>query len=570
MARVPANFAVSIDLRSCATDAGPAWASFDPVRVVFAGYVSACDEPHARIAHAYRRWGNALSAHVLGEYAAAIVDPPAGTVLLVQDSLGVRPLFFRQCGATLTVASTMGALLAPGRLPEFDEEYVADLLATGLRPFERTPWTGVERLALGRSVHVRNGARSVVQPWSPRDERLRSGADDDERFRALVDDAVSGALPRAGTVVCELSGGLDSTTVLAFAARARPDVEALTLTSGSGAGGGDEPYATAAAAALGVRRHAIDTDDHLPYSDLAMAFTAEPGGEIHLAKQRAYEAFLECRGVDVVLTGLGGDVVFAGPDIRPHHLADGVLGLRWPTAFGAIRRWQRGDRTPRAWTSWFTQFALRSAWRHVRGRTLDAPGGSLPDWLEPGFVRRCDLRARRELQWAPRLRRPGAQYLWQHVYSQAALAASERTLQSRAQTRHPLFHRPLVEFMCALEEELRRPPGDDRVLQRRALHGILPDVVRTRRSKGGAQMQRDRAFLASEAWYRMLTDQPRIVARGWVQPRAWRTAVDRARFGVKSHPLHFDTATLLECWLRNVEAFGGCDAGSVHGAATVR
>ena len=117
--------------------------------------------------------------------------------------------------------------------------------------------------------------------------------------------------------------------------------------------------------------------------------------------------------------------------------------------------------------------------------------------------------------------------------------------------RHPLLYRPLVEFMLAVPWEHFVQPGRDRIVQRRATAGLLPDLIRNRRSKasGTAMLQRS----MGEHWeaVRPLTLGRRLGALGLVDPPAFRQACERMRHGVLNKQLRYLAAGLsLEMWLR--------------------
>jgi asparagine synthase (glutamine-hydrolysing) len=151
----------------------------------------------------------------------------------------------------------------------------------------------------------------------------------------------------------------------------------------------------------------------------------------------------------------------------------------------------------------------------------------------------------------PRLRGAGRQYLWESVYRMANDEASSAFRGSLpVTTRHPLLHRPLVEFMLALPADLRASPADDRILQRRALVDRLPDAIRTRKTKGSDQRIRDRLQGQSPEWMAMMADRPRIVERGWVDGDLWRAQLQRARFGLVDGLGSFSAAMSAEAWLR--------------------
>jgi hypothetical protein len=116
--------------------------------------------------------------------------------------------------------------------------------------------------------------------------------------------------------------------------------------------------------------------------------------------------------------------------------------------------------------------------------------------------------------------------------------------------RHPLLYRPLVEFALALPWEQLQTPDQDRVIQRRALAGVLPEMIRTRRTKATGGDLVVRGF--RDAWPRIqhLLRATRVADLGLVEPVAFREACARLRHGVFGTHLRFFMATLsLEMWL---------------------
>ena len=136
-------------------------------------------------------------------------------------------------------------------------------------------------------------------------------------------------------------------------------------------------------------------------------------------------------------------------------------------------------------------------------------GADIFSFCSPVITRGVGLTSSMGPQTAPRVREPGTQYLWECIYRMAAIDANSAfQLHLTADTRHPLFHRPLVEFMLSLDPSLRAWGRNDRILQRRALADRLPEAVRTRMTKGSDQQLREREQMKNETWQRMLTKTP--------------------------------------------------------------
>lgn len=505
------------------------------------------------LVNAYRGSGVSVSAAVLGHYAAVIVDREANRVLLIQDSLGMRTLFYVLAGSHLTISSDIKTLLAATRTTNLNPAFFAEFLSGGQKPHHQTPYSGVARLGLGHTVIIKDAHASSFQPWSPPKTTLRAHSSlVEEKLRNLLDEAAATMVPREGTVLCDLSGGLDSTTVLMSALKFRDDIQALTLI-GSRRLTGDEKYARQLAERLGLRWHTIDIDSNLPYSLQPDVVAGEPGDEDVLPLQLARLELLERTEAKVALTGQFGDALFGSSGgLQPYHLADPISVGQLLKAVRIARNWRDYQYGHRAWLHPLIYFGLTKAWRHWRRQSLRRLYRHPPDWLSRSFVRQCGLDRGVVFQSVPRVREAGKQYLWENAYHTARLLSSDYRTCAGADVRHPLMHRPLVEFMLGLDSELRFNAQTDRLLQRRALHDRLPSTILERTTKGRFQEIYDRAFSDSD-WLRMLSDSPRLIEMGWVDGPTWTKTVARARFGVVTRRQEFDAAVTTECWLRNLE-----------------
>ncbi len=495
-----APFVLEVDLRTFKTRGCPRPLFADNLVVAYVGYVSSAqrslDPEEARLAlcAAYTADGAMLSASLLGQFAAVIVDANSRRVLLVQDSLGLRTLYYRVSKDRLIAATHLVAVASEEPAIHVDEAYFAEYLASGNHALKRTPIQEIARLSCGETVVVTAAGSTTLRPWSPPTTRsgrrsIPAQTDFALELRRLVDEAVGGALPRHGSVVCELSGGLDSSSVFTTALKAGVATEPLTLTSSGGRyTGEDQAYAAQMAEAAGTTWHRLDVDAFAPCSKIADALSGEPGGETLVAIQNAYAAELAAADAAVVLTGHGGDLVFGYGGLPPMHIGNPLVQGRIASSIAAARRWAAANDGLRPWTYYFSLYAVAPAFLHLRGRSLMAHlGGAPPRWLSRPFLDAHGLGDRTRMQRAPRVPLPGMQYLWEHAFTMAnAQAVLPYRATLRTQTRHPLFHRPLVEFMFGVDPHLRSNGSQDRVLQRMALCDRLPEF------RAGAPHERQR------------------------------------------------------------------------------
>lgn len=507
---------------------------------------------------AYLRWGGALARHVLGQFAAAIIDHDDRSVTLVQDSIGIRQLFYAMHGGGFQFASRLTDLVAMLRPGELDAEYFADTLARAMPCTARTPWRGVRRLRYGATVTWRGDRCTTAMPWDPTHAATPPALADHEYEEALRERLTAAVAPMVRareTVWCHLSGGLDSTTVLVTALALGQRVEPITFVDPARTDFGDTEIARGVAAALDVPWHTIDVRRTRPFSDVPCDFRGEPGAETHGARQAAFHAMLRAHRVDAVLTGMGGDVTFGSLDCPPHHLADALRRFEPVRLWRLLGEHRRADPQRRSLLHWLVNAAVRPAVRHALRRRIGKAGAAqpLPSWLNVEFVRAHDLRGRARAQDTPRHPEAGRHALWEEVYLQAADLTPAAGAGSPADARHPLLERRLLEFMFSIPFEQRQRPDADRWLQRRALRDVLPRAVVERRGKGSGQRPFDEGLRAGLEWLELLRDRPRLVAAGFVDARRWRAEIDRASFGLYESLPHFAMAACIECWLRRRE-----------------
>src|SRR5581483_2072925 len=167
------DFFLDVDLQSFNVLAFPDLLSHQGLVIAFSGYLATASgtrsapDPALQVAAAYRRHGTRLSAELLGQYSAAIVDPAARRLVLVQDSLGLQPLFYLLESDRARASSNLEWLAAARWPAELDEEYFAEFITCGRNSARRTPFRGIERLACGTTLSIGRGRVSALRPWAP-------------------------------------------------------------------------------------------------------------------------------------------------------------------------------------------------------------------------------------------------------------------------------------------------------------------------------------------------------------------------------------------------------------------
>ena len=196
--------------------------------------------PDARlILSAYARWGERCVDRLSGEFAFALADAGRGGVLIARDQLGVRPLqVHRRRGAVAFATTALSLCALEGVGHELDRERVGEWLAL-VPETERTFVAGISTLPAGTCAWVDADGLRRRRYWTIDADRIverGSPAVYAAELREAFERSVERRLPANGSVGVLLSGGLDSTSVAATAARLRPDDPIPTYTAAPPAG----------------------------------------------------------------------------------------------------------------------------------------------------------------------------------------------------------------------------------------------------------------------------------------------------------------------------------------------
>jgi asparagine synthase (glutamine-hydrolysing) len=267
------------------------------------------------IAHGWEEFGEACPEALNGMFALAVWDRRGERLFLARDRMGEKPLYYAHADGALVFASELRALLAhPALASRLDLRGMARYLAFDFVPDPHTIVEGVRKLAPGHSLtHDAGGTRRRAYweiPFAP-DESV-SEAGWCERIRAQLDEAVRLRLESDVPLGCFLSGGIDSTSVTATAARRRGGIR--TFSVGFAEAAYDERrYASLVAERCGTQHEALIV------SPAAAAAVLDDLGRLMdepLADMAFVPLYLLARAargsVTVALTGDGGDELFAG------------------------------------------------------------------------------------------------------------------------------------------------------------------------------------------------------------------------------------------------------------------
>ena len=485
---------------------------------------------------AWQKWGPDCLPRLHGMFAFAIYDTAARTLFLARDRLGVKPLFYVPLSdGSLAFASELKGLTAhPLLRRDIDPLAIEDYLAWGYVPDHRSILAGVHKLPAGHWLMLRHGAAlpQPVQWWdvSFADRRQGRAADLEAELLHLLRQAVTSRMVADVPLGAFLSGGVDSSSVVALMAEAsRTPVNTCSI--GFDEASLDESaYARLVAERFGTSHFTrIVGSDEFQQLDALVGMFDEPFADASaLPAWRVSQLARET--VTVALSGDGADEALAGYRRHRFHQGEERLrrflpaGLRRPVfgALGAI--YPKADWAPQPLRAkaTFQSLALDGAQGYAR-----AVGFAPPELREklytPDFLReRMDYRA--EQAFVSLMRQaPSRSGLDQAQYADLKfwlpgdiLTKVDRTSMAVGlEAREPLLDHRLVELAAALPEGLRLRGGQGKWLMKRAMRRYLPDEVLFRPKQGFVTpiSQWLRGPLASAA--RAVSSSTALASTGW-------------------------------------------------------
>jgi asparagine synthase (glutamine-hydrolysing) len=273
-------------------------------------FTSDCDTEV--VLKAYARWGKGCLKKLRGMFAFAIWDEQVGSLFLSRDRLGIKPLYYTKTADGLAFSSEVRTLMDCGLVERrLSPAGLNSYLAFGSTSEPLTIVEGVFSIKPGCFAEVVGSDIHIEEYWSVADEP-KAERDASNEIKSVVRSAVLTELDADVPVGVFLSGGIDSSAIVAIAASAaeRP-LHTFTVTFDETMYN-EEKYAAEVASRYGCDHHQVHLSAEVVLSQIdsmmdALDQPSADGVNTYFVARAAREA-----GLAVVLSGLGGDEVFAG------------------------------------------------------------------------------------------------------------------------------------------------------------------------------------------------------------------------------------------------------------------
>lgn len=459
---------------------------------------------------AYLAWGEQCVARLRGDFTFALWDPQRQALLVARDPFGLRPLYYHwSAGRLFACASTARSLLALPDVPrQVNEARIADFLVQQLEGVDHTStfFSAIYRLPPAHAALITPDGMRLWRYWTPEPRaELRLSSEDAyaEALRDVFTAAVRSRLRTAGPVGATLSGGLDSSSVVAVARELLAETGQGPLHTFSGVDPDPTncPETKAIHAALtmpALQPHLVsyaELDRLMP--ELAeLSWSLDEPFDDSMTLLRAVYLAAHHRDIKVMLDGGAGDIVLSEGDALARLLRRG----RWLAAYRHAAGLHRffGDRYSVGRELWrsarlaFTPSSVRRLYRRLRSPNLEqrVAANLRISLISPEFARRVHLAQRLSLldsySNANRLLSGGEQLAraLNHPYVAAARERFWRTAAPLGiEPRDPFLDYRVVDFCLALPDDQRASTGWPKAILRRATGDRLPEAVRWRIGK---------------------------------------------------------------------------------------
>jgi asparagine synthase (glutamine-hydrolysing) len=502
----------------------------------------------------YEQWGTGCFSKLIGDWALSIWNPSDRVLLLGKDFLGLRPLYYRRKGSDVLWSSSLEALLFEKESLSLSEEYFTALLFT-FPPAYLTPYREVRSVSPASFIRITVNSVSSHAYWAFDKNSILRYKDDaqyEEHFREVFAEAVRRRLRSRTPVLAELSGGMDSSSIVCLADNlltmgkaAAPRLDTISYFDNSEPDWNELPYITLVETQRGRTGIHVDvsqTATGLP--ECGDAFPVTPAALASLP-----ETSIDFGEHRVVLSGIGGDEALGGVVTPIPELADLIVDLRikrfaqqsvaWAlrlkrpllplimqAARFALPAIQAPDECPSP-PEWITKHLYTRYRQSLRGDRLDL--GCFG--LRPSLV--ANLHAIESLR------------------RQIAYLAPIETFPP-VEKRYPYLDRDLWEFVCAIPREQILRPGQRRSLMRRSLVEIVPKDILNRPRKAFVIRGPMNAITIHWDELTQLLTCMRSATLGMVEPKIFQSALEKARTGQAVAIVSIHRTITVERWLRRV------------------
>jgi asparagine synthase (glutamine-hydrolysing) len=517
----------------------------------------------AIFAAAFDRWDTDCFRRIVGDWAVSIWKSDQRELLFAADYMAIRHIFYYLKDERIWWSTDLSPLvLLSGDKFHIDDDYIAGYFAYD-PDGHLTPYREIREAPPGHFVSVRYGSAYVERYWrfSPQCRiRYKADREYEEHFRHVFRQAVRRRLRSDSPILAELSGGLDSSSIVCMAddilskeGAQTPRVDTLSYYDKTEPHGDDWVYFRKLEARRGRVGHHIDA------SKLGIAaaplrhseFDPLPG---YLGSERNLEAeravIVRAGGYRAVLSGIGGDEFLGGIPNPSAQLADLIVRCKFVRLAQQLMAWSLVKRRP--WlhllSAAATELLPPSLRQHFSKQARVEP------WIDRNFARRTKLTNRlldvdeHFGSWLPTRR----SCIGGVLLMANKLAKWKSPTAQVEENQYPYLDQGVIEFILSIPATQLLRPGERRSLMRRALAGLVPQEILSRQTKQFGARTPIVALENNLGDIQIAFDSPISSSLGYINHTCFLGKLAAARNGKEIHHVRMFRTISLELWLRDL------------------
>ncbi len=523
------------------------------------------------IPHAYEEFGPSFVTRLHGMFAFTLWDSRTRTLMAARDRAGEKPLYYAETPGGLVLGSEIKAVLqAPGVGRDLDHVSLDQFLTYEYVISPRTIFSGIRRLPAAHYLIYRDGQLRIERYWDAASIPVRTWTEDEaaEAIREVMGRAVESQMMSDVPLGVFLSGGIDSSTIVAFMADAarRNGATVNSFSMGFADGSYNElPFAREVAEHFHTNhREGQVTPDIAGLFDRLIVHLDEPFADVSLFPTFMVSE-LARKHVTVALAGDGGDELFAGYDTyEAQALATRIERFLPGAATAAIARvmtlFPPSDKKKGLLNSlrrFFDGAADRPAdLQHYRWMTFLSPAAKAQ--LYAPDLQTALAGADTYLPVREALGGPQDDALNRQLYADVSIYLADdiltkvdrMSMATSLETRAPFLDVEVMELAFSMPSRLKMKDRERKYILKRALRGILPDCILQRKKEGFSipmkqWLKHDLAPLMEE-----LLSPACISRRGLFEPAAVSRLVREHQIGRENHAHTLFPLMVFERWAR--------------------
>ncbi len=511
-------------------------------------------------AAAFDRWESDSFQRIIGDWAVSVWKPSEHELLFACDFMSIRHLFYYVTSDHIWWATDLTPLvLLSGDKFHIDDDYIAGFFAQDPDAY-LTPYQEIRQVPPGQFVSIRNGTARVERFWSfgPKSQiSYKIDADYEEQFRYVFRQSVRRRLRSDSPILAELSGGLDSSSIVCMAddvfsreGAQAPRLDTLSYYDRTEPDGDDWAFFPQVETHRGHIGYHIDASDRESVYQL-QRFEPLPGQLITCVPLELERAEIVRLGkYKVVLSGIGGDEFLGGIPDPTAQLADLIVKGKLVSLFRQLTAWSLVKRRP------WIQLALAAVTQLLPDSLRRRPSTTAVEpWIDERFVTKMSRYSRISRIQHPQfgLRLPSQRARIEGVCLMSNKLAKWSSSPTQVEEmRYPYLDRSLIEFILSIPATQLLQPGERRSLMRRGLRGLVPDSILSRKTK---QFGARTPVLGMEKNFteiRQMFAFALTAKLGYVSGERFLQKLEAARNGKEIHHVRMFRTISLEAWLRTL------------------